>query len=228
MNCEKKYGIVKDKKKAKTDIEKFCKSLTANKVKESKDIFLDLPQTIQCLFLHYSWDILSHKNKHSEDSYSTAFKLFKLFRGKEMKDRTIYSKYKKLKTLEKYYKKALEWNRKNGKESKSESPKSKKDSKTESSSKSESPKSKKSSSKKDRKAESSSKSRSPKTKYDKEYQKKPSPEDELDPLFLFYNSLYKEKSDSKLAVNWLTEHGVYEGEKRNKLISKYKKINNLD
>jgi hypothetical protein len=193
-SCKKNHGGVKDEAKAVKDIEKFCALLKANKVKDSKEAFSKLPMVVQCLFLHHAWDILSKKSKHSEDSYLTAFYLFKLFRGKDMKEKEIYSKYSKLKTLEKMYKSASEWNRKA------------------------SPKTTGSSSKSPGLPKISSRA------YDKEFQRYEAPKDEVDPLYVYYTSLYLQNPKSRLAVTWLTEHGVYEGPDREKIIKVYKKL----
>lgn len=187
--CKTKYANPKDLPKTFKDIESFCNLVRNNKVKESKEGFVKLPLLVQCLFLHHAWDIISHKAKYSEDSYLTAFYLFKLFRGKEMKESDMYSKYGKLKTLEKYYKSASEWNKKTP-VSKTRSPRGSK-------------------------------------KYDMEYQRYESPKDELDPLYVFYTSLYKQNGGSKLAIRWLSEHGVFEGEEREKLIKLYKKLEKI-
>ena len=167
------------------DIEKFCKLLKANKVKDSKEAFIKLPLVIQHMFLHSGWEILSNKDKYTEDSYLTSFYLFKLFRSKDMKEREVYSKYAKFKNLEKMYKSALEWN----------SPKNKN-------------------------------SASPKTskKYDKNYQRYEEPKDNLDPLYIYYTSLYTQNPKSRLAITWLTEHGVYEGDDRVQIAKSYKKL----
>jgi hypothetical protein len=188
--CKKKYGGVKNQEKTVADIEKFCTLLRANKVKDSKEAFSSLPMFVQCLFLHHSWDILSKKSKHSEDSYQTAFYLFKLFRGKEMKEKEVYSRYTKLKTLEKMYKSALEWNRKTPKISKERATPVSRTSK----------------------------------KYSKEFQRYEQPKDELDPLYVYYTSLYSQNPKSRLAITWLTEHGVFEGSDREKISKNYKKL----
>lgn len=194
--CENKYGKIKNINKSLQDIEKFCKSLRANKVKESKALFLGLPLTVQCLFLHHGWDLLKKGDIGNTDQYLTAFRLFKLFRGKTDKDDIkTYTEYGKLKELQTYYKKALDWNKENGG--------SKTSSGTKSSSKSTSSRSRK--------------------KYDKEGQKYEEPKSELDPLFIYYTSMYHENPKSKLAISWLTEHGVYEDEEREKLLKRYKK-----
>jgi hypothetical protein len=62
------------------------------------------------------------------------------------------------------------------------------------------------------------------SKYDKEYQKYPEPESQIDPLYIYYTSLFKEKPESKLAILWLTEHGIFEGDERDELVDEYKKI----
>lgn len=184
--CKKKYANINSPKTVR-DIENFCELLTSNKVKDSKKAFVKLPPIVQCMFLHYAWNILSKKSKYSEDSYMTAFYLFKLFRGKDMKDKDIYSKYSKLKTLEKMYKTAREWNRKSPTSSSPVVPKQSK-------------------------------------KYEKEYQRYEAPQDTLDPLYVYYTSLYLQNPKSPLAITWLTEHGVYEGPDRQKISKLYKKL----
>lgn len=186
MTCTKKYGKVKENNTELKKVNAFCSLLSANKVKDSKEAFAQLPLAVQCLFLHYGWQILSKPSNYTKESYRTAFLLFKLFRSKEMKELLPYKKYLKLKTLDKYYKKALTKVR----------------------------------------AQPTTKSRAPKTKYDKQYQRRPEPESDIDPLYLFYTSLYKENPKSPLAIVWLVEHGVYkEGSKTRKdLIAKYEKM----
>lgn len=188
--CVKKYGGVRDVKQTVGDIEQFCRSLRANKVKESQERFIKLPQMVQCLFLHYGWAVLNKQpSEVPDDAYLTAFRLFKLFRNKDMKNRAIYSDYNSLAVLDKYYKRALEWNR----------------------------------------GQSSSKSPGVRSargtkKYDKEHQRYEAPSSELDPLYVYYTSLYSQQSKSPLAITWLTEHGVFDGEKREKLVKKYKEL----
>jgi hypothetical protein len=60
--------------------------------------------------------------------------------------------------------------------------------------------------------------------YDEEYQKFEEPPDDTDPLYIFYTSLYEQKPKSRLAITWLTEHGVYDGDDRKTLVEKYKKL----
>jgi hypothetical protein len=62
-----------------------------------------------------------------------------------------------------------------------------------------------------------------KVEYEKKYQKHPEP-NTTDSTFLFYTSLYEEKSSSPLAIIWLTEHGLFNGKERESLIGKYEKI----
>lgn len=61
-------------------------------------------------------------------------------------------------------------------------------------------------------------------KYDKKFQKYAEPANEIDPFYIFYTSLYTENPSSHLAITWLTEHGVYEDEKREELESLYEKL----
>lgn len=187
--CTKKYAGIKNIPKAVEDIEKFCVLLRANKVKDSKEAFLKLPLLVQCIFLHHAWTILSKKVKYTDESYLTAFYIFKLFRSKELKEKEIYQKYGKLKTLEKLYKSALEWSKASPKISTGKTA-----------------------------------SKSPQKKYDKEYQKYEEPKDVLDPLYVYYTSLYEEDPASRLAITWLTEHGLFENAEREKIVKLYKKL----
>lgn len=66
-----------------------------------------------------------------------------------------------------------------------------------------------------------------KKSYDKEGQKYDTPPSG-DALYVFYTSLYEEKPNSNIAVVWLTERGVFEGDERKKLVQKWKKIKNRD
>lgn len=59
--------------------------------------------------------------------------------------------------------------------------------------------------------------------FDKEFQKKDSVESRS-PLYLFYTSLFEENKNSKLAIKWLTEHGIFEGKERENLIKLYKNL----
>jgi hypothetical protein len=180
--CIKKHGTkLGDIGKLTKNIEVFCKGLRANKVKASKEAFDELPGVVQCLFLSHAYNILKNKDEYSDDSYLTAFRLFKLFRGKDMKEKDVYESYNNS-GVEKLYKEASEASK-----------------------------------------GSPGATRTRKT-YEKEYQKHPSPVNDNDPLHVFYTSLYQEDPKNRLAITWLTEHGVYDGEDREKLISKYKKL----
>lgn len=176
--CKKELDKI-DLKKTILDIETFCKLLKQNKVAQSKELFTYLPHTVQCMFLHYSYVILSAPKEYSKDANRAAFYLVKLFRSPEMKNSKVYKKYTKLNT-EELYKKALLAERGEPKER-------------------------------------------TKKQYEKEYQKKEEPS-ETDPLYIFYTSLYGEVPNSKLAVTWLVEHGVYDDEQRDEIITKYRKI----
>lgn len=67
-----------------------------------------------------------------------------------------------------------------------------------------------------------------KKEYKKKFQKKDAPLTEVDPLYIFYTSLYAQKPNSRLAITWLTEHGVLDGENRRKLEKKYEKLQKDD
>jgi hypothetical protein len=70
--------------------------------------------------------------------------------------------------------------------------------------------------------------REPPKVYDKEYQKIMAPTFELDPLYLYYTSLYSQKPKSPLAITWLTIHGVFDGNKRDKLVKQYEELKSSD
>jgi hypothetical protein len=167
-NCESKFGKIKSPKKEIVKLGSFCKLLSTNKVKNSKEEFLELDQATQCLLLYYAHRILNSKLNVPDKIYRNAFYLFKLFRGKDMKEIKTYSLYKN-QALESLYKKALEWNRENSSSSKS-SPSSKRTKKV----------------------------------FTKKFQKYESKK-ELDPLYIYYTSLYAEKPKSQLAVTWLVD-----------------------
>lgn len=194
-------------------IEKFCALLNANKVKDTKEAFLDFPQSIQCMFLAQGHDILTKKVAASDLAYRNAFYLFKLFRSKDMKALNSYSQGPgKFAATEIYYKKAYEWYKLNSsKLSSSKSTSSKSVSSKLSSSKSVSSKSK------------SVTTRTKKT-YAKKYQKHEEPSSEVDPLYIYYTTLYDENPKSKLAVFWLAEHGIFEGADRENIEKRYEKL----
>lgn len=60
-------------------------------------------------------------------------------------------------------------------------------------------------------------------KYDKEFQTKETPE-EHDPLILYYKSLYSENPNSECSIEWLTKHGIFNGNTRKLLVKKYEKL----
>ncbi len=279
MDKCKKYPIIKPKNIPKTlkDISIFCNMLRSNKVKDSKAKFLSLPLIVQCIFLYHGWQVLSNRKKYTDDSYLTSFRLFKLFRNKEMQSKKTFKKYADLDTLDKYYKQALNWNRKLDSEITSkvwnyeedeegnnvmdlviedysakafvvrgDSRPYKKEllemngkygrnfggqpgwvfSKKRKKQVEEFISSGKVQSKKSNKRTTSSTTRVPKkkTKYDKEYQRYKSPSGELDPTYLYYTSMYAQDPKSRLSITWLTEHGVYDGSERKKLVKKYEKL----
>jgi hypothetical protein len=217
-NCDK-YSKNIDVKKSINDIQEFCAMLRANKVKDTIPVFLKLPEVVQCMFLEYAWSVLSNKSKYTDDAYLTAFRLFKLFRNKDVQKNKTYARFMSNSTVETVYKKAFDWNKKQGGSSASpdvkgpvpkgpvpkgpvpKGPVPKR-----------SPISRRTSSK------------SPGSKYDKEYQRYASPPNDTDPSYIFYTSLLNENPKSRLSITWLTEHGVFEGSERDNLIKKYKKL----
>lgn len=195
-NCLSKFGKIKSPDNEMKKLGTFCKFLSSNKVKNSKEEFLNLEHATQCMLLYYAHRILNSKLNVPDKIYRNAFYLFKLFRGKDMKELRTYVPYNN-KLLEDLYKKALIWNRNN--------------SETKTSSRSSSSKS------------SSGEGKRSKKSFDKKFQKYETKK-ELDPLYIYYTSLYSEKPKSKLAVTWLTEYGIFEDEKREELVKKYEKI----
>lgn len=201
-------------------IDSFCSLLRNNKVKDSKEQFENIPIAVQRLFLSHCWKILSNKNKYSEDSYKTAFLLFKLFRGQDWKNKAIYKPY--LNKAESHYKKAANFFKNNSSSKLSIS----KTSITKTQSKPKAKSARQSKSKTQSKPKTKPKAKSaPRAskKYDKEYQRFQQPK-ELDPLYLFYTSLYSQNPKSRLAITWLTEHGVFNGSERTSIVKKYEKL----
>jgi hypothetical protein len=60
-------------------------------------------------------------------------------------------------------------------------------------------------------------------KYDKDFQTKETPE-EHDPLILYYKSLYSENPNSECSIEWLTKHGIFNGNTRQTLVKKYERL----
>lgn len=193
-------------KNALKQIDHFCSELKKNKVRDTRILFYRLPQEAQEVFLKYGFKILSHPEKYSEESYLTAFLLFKLFRNESMKAMSVYKKYN-TDRVEKVYAAARKKMGGKGKSSTSSS----------SSSSSRSSYSSRSRSRGARKVVKESK------KYDKDYQRKPEPE-QGSAYYRFYVSLYQEHPDSPLAITWLTEHGVFDGAERQAIVDKYEKL----
>lgn len=177
--CKEKYPEKLDGKDVKNKIENFCKLLNANKVKASKEAFLELPLAVQCMFLHYGFDAL--KNEEN----TTAFYLFKLFTASEMKNIQTYTDFEKKKEILNLYKVSLNWHKENKENSSGkEKTKSRSVSKT--------------------KAKTGAKATS-KTKAGKKLKEYTVG----DPLYVYYTTLYKEKGKkSKIAVKWLEERGI--------------------
>ena len=219
----------KEVKRDISGLKNFCSSLSKENISEPRKAFTELDPVAQKLFLHWGWEILSHKSKYPEDTYIVAYKLFRLFRGKEGSSIPSYEKYSKMPLVDKIYSQASEWKKGYDKES---TPREEKDN---SSSSEPTPSKPAASSSRSRsrasrasRASTSSRSRSGSAKaskkYDKEYQKYAEPESEIDPLYIYYTTLFQERPKSKLAITWLTEHGVFEDDQRDELVERYKKI----
>ena len=225
-------------KKVKRDVsglKNFCSSLSKENISEPRKAFTELDPVAQKLFLHWGWEILSHKSKYPEETYIVAYKLFRLFRGKEGSSIPSYEKYSKMPLVDKLYSQASVWKKgydkdstpreENEESSSSEAVSSKP---TQSSSRSRSRTSRSSRTSRTSGTSTSSRSRSGSAKaskkYDKEYQKYAEPESEIDPLYIYYTTLFQERPKSKLAITWLTEHGVFSDDQRDELVERYKKI----
>jgi len=205
-SCKKYSSSVTNPERELKKIQIFCSLLKANKVKDSKAAFLNLKPLTQCLFINHAWDIFNDEQKRTDERYMIAFLFFKLFRGKDLKEQKIYEEQTsdKKKALEEYYKKALHWNReKKGIKTKPRSSSGKSPSKSPS---------------------GRTPLRKSKKVFDKKYQKHLEPEGPNDPLKIFYTSLLEEKPSSLLAIKWLTEYGVFEGDQRKKLEKLYLKV----
>jgi len=180
---EKKYKI-EDIEKEKSNIKKFCRSLTGDDEKKSEKYFLRLSSVSQYLFIRECLQIISKKTNYSDKTYLAAFRFFKMFRLESLKNLPVFVNYVNKQSLEVYYKRALEWYKIN--------------------------------------FDPTLKTRKPKD-FKKEFQKFETALDNS-PLYIYYDSLYKEKKDSKSAITWLTEHGVYEKETRKEIEKKYLKL----
>jgi hypothetical protein len=210
--------VVESPKGNVESLQKFCGSLSRENVKESRKIFTELHPVAQKLFLDWAWEILSHKSKYPDGTYMVAYKIFRLFRGKEASSIPSYEKYSKMPMVNKLYTYASQWKDqyKDSDDSNSKSiPRSSRASRASRSSRS---------SPTPRASRSSSSRASKSKKYDKEYQRYDEPETEIDPLYIYYTTLFKERPKSKLAIVWLTEHGIFEGDERDDLVESYKKI----
>lgn len=180
--CKEKYPEELDEKDVKNKIENFCKLLNSNKVKASKEAFLELPLVVQCMFLHYGFDAL--KNEEN----TTAFYLFKLFTTSEMENIQTYTDFEKKKEILNLYKESLNWYKENKGTSSASKGKARSASKT--------------ATKEKAKSRSTSKTKAKAGKKLKEYTVG-------DPLYVYYTTLYKEKGKkSKIAVKWLEERGI--------------------
>jgi hypothetical protein len=196
------------------NVSKFCKLLSSNDIKESKQEFLKLPQDVQKTFLDCAWEIFSHKSKYPKESYLTSFRVFRLFGGKTGTDNPLYEKYSTKPLFKTLYSNASK-KKVDSDSYEDESTVVQTRKKTVSKPPSRSPR------------RSSRRSRSsPRTskKYQKEYQKYQEPESETDPLYIYYTTLRQQRPDSRLALVWLMEHGVYEGDERDELVKQYKKM----
>lgn len=201
------------------NINTFCNLINEQKISESEQAFKKLSPQVQALFIYYAWQILSNGENYSGNSYLTAFLLFKLFRNqKEIKN---LNQLRKFRNLEAYYQQALEWANQNKlliPVRPKPVPKTKLSIPV--------PKSKTKLSIPKTKTKSVPRTNK---KFDKQYQRYDSPESETEPLYVYYTSLYSENPNSRLAITWLTEHGIFDDTKRKEIEMKYKKLadNNL-
>jgi hypothetical protein len=199
--CKDKFGDIESCGDIILNMRKFCKKINNDNLSDAKEIFKIIPKVIQCMYIQTSDFILSNKDFFTKKSYKTAFNIFNLFKLKEDKKEEVYSYL-----LEKFIKNDIKPNSSKKKTSKTKSTETK-TYKTKSS---------KSSTPKDKNDDKVS-------KYPKKYQKYKEIDDK-DPLYIFYYSSYSENPESRLAITWLTEHGIFSSSKREELESKYIKL----
>lgn len=191
------------KKLSKTDIQNI--KVVCNKLDYER--FSKLPDLVKCLFYNYSYLVYSNKDSFKDDQVNNAINI--LMYGKRLNDK-IFQSYVKSRFLSKLGVQEEESEEETDDESEEEPKKPVKSVKVKSKSASKS-------------KSSTSKSRTPAKKYDKEGQRYASPEN-TDATYVFYTSMYEEDENSPLSITWLTEHGVFEGKKREKLLKKYKTL----
>jgi len=144
------------------------------------DTFFDLSEQVQVLFLTEAEKILRKKEKYPSRARKVSKKIFRMFKGGP----PVIRKKNQNVYLQNLYTKILEWN--NNGESFVVPPPNVPPPKV---------------------PPPKVPVKTPRKKYDKTGQKYPEP-DKNSPLFLYYSSLHKQRPDSKLAVNWLREHGI--------------------
>lgn len=224
------------------NIKSFCKSLEKRDKEKSLTLFLKLNENTKIVFLKKCKEIINHEKEYDENTYKIAYKICKLFKKYEHKE-TDSSELGKL------YDNLKNWNDENvdGRESpnlakgkikiklegvgddvaerlEQKKRRRKKSDKDDNENEDGEKKEKKRKKIAIDTRVSAKRTKKAKKMYEKKYQKYDEPTSDLDPLLLYYKSLYKEKSDSKVAVKWLTEHGVYDGSKRDKLLEKYERL----
>jgi len=211
----------KEVKRDISGLKNFCSSLSKENISEPRKAFTELDPVAQKLFLHWGWEILSHKSKYPEDTYIVAYKLFRLFRGKEGSSIPSYEKYSKMPLVDKIYSQASVWKRGYDKEG---TPREEKESSSSDNAPSK-PTASKPTASKATASSSRSRSRSSGSSTSSRSRKKyAEPESEIDPLYIYYTTLFQERPKSKLAISWLTEHGVFSDDQRDELVERYKKI----
>ena len=209
--CKDKFGAIESCGDIILNMRNFCKKINNDKLSDAKEIFKIIPKVIQCMYIQTSDFILTNKDFFTKKSYKTAFNIFNLFKLKEDKKEEVYSYL-----LEKFIKNDIKTKSSEPKTSKTKSSE-RKTSKTKSSEpKTSKTKTSKSTTPKDKNDDKVS-------KYNKKYQKYKEIDDK-DPLYIFYYSSYSENPESRLAITWLTEHGIFSSSKREELESKYIKL----
>lgn len=209
------------------NIKKFCEALRTRKLEKAAKIYIELPMYIHCVFLEKSNQILKSQRmgEYSLDTRNMAKLIFNLYHTQTLQKNVFLDMYKKharqhahtnlgVAVEKRMVRKPTE--KSIARKRVTYAPLKKIEYKKQKKKGVKTTKGTKTTEKKGRAAGGK--------KYDKEYQRYAEPSSSTDPLYIFYTSLYQEVPESKLAITWLTEHGVYEGDERSELLSKYKSL----
>ena len=80
--CKDKYGDIISSKQIILNMREFCEKINDDNLCESKEIFLEFPKVIQCMYIQTSDFIITNKKFFRKKTYNTAFNIFNLFKLK--------------------------------------------------------------------------------------------------------------------------------------------------